>query len=66
MHRARVVKKRMDDVIGVLIIDACNCVQKKNKERQQNAILEALGNHDLAVKIGDATNEALENEEKLK
>ena len=56
----------MDDCIGVLIIDACNCVQKENKERQQNAILEALGNHDLAVKIGCATSEALEKEDRAK
>ena len=56
----------MDDIIGVLIIDAHDCVQKKNEERQQNVILEALGNHDLAVKIGDDTNEALEKEDRVK
>ena len=66
LHRARVVEKIMDDVIGVIIIAACDCVQKENKERQQNAILEALGNHDLAIKIGDATNEALEKEDRVK
>ena len=66
LQTARVVKKRMDDVIRVLIIDAHNCVQKESKERQQNAILEALGNHDSAVKIGDATSEALEKEDRVK
>jgi len=63
LHRAGVVERRMDDLIGVLIIDAHTCVQKENKEREQNAILEALENHNLAVKIGDATIEALEKED---
>ena len=56
----------MDDVIRVLIIDACNCTQKENKERQQNAILEALGNLESSIKIGDATSEALEKKDRVK
>ena len=56
----------MDKIIGVLIIDACNCAQKENKERQQNSILEALENHYLSVKIRDATSEALEKEDRVK
>ena len=52
MQTAGVVEERMDGIIKVLIIDACNCVQRESKERQHNSILEVLRNHETAAKIG--------------
>ena len=66
METAEVVEEKMDEIVKVLIIDACNCVQRESKERQNNAILEAMSNHETASKIGDATSEALEKETRVK
>ena len=44
----------MDDTIKVLIVDAYECVQKENVERQHNMILETVGNHNDSRKIGEA------------
>ena len=41
-------------------------MQKENVERQQNMILETVGNHNDSRNIGEATVQALEREEKIK
>ena len=56
----------MDDTIKVLIADACHCAQMENVGRQQNAILETMGNHSSSRKIGEDAHQALENEDKIK
>ena len=66
IETAGAVETQMDEIIKVLIIDACNCVQRESKERQHNALLEAMNNHDASSKIGDATSEALEKEDRVK
>ena len=66
METAEVVEEKMDEIVKVLIIDAYNCVQRESKERQHNAILEAMSNHETVSKIGDATSEALEKEDRVK
>ena len=39
---------------------------EKNVERQQNMILETVGNHNDSRNIGEATCQALEREDKIK
>lgn len=56
----------MEDTIKALIDDARECVQKENVERQQNVILETMGNHNDSRNIGEAILQALEWEEKIK
>ena len=56
------VEAMLEDVIKVLIVDACQCTQKENVERQQNIVLETVGNHNDSREIGDVTVQALERE----
>ena len=53
------------NLIKVLIVDTCLCVEKENVERQHNVILKTVGNHDDSRKIGDVKVQALEREDKI-
>ena len=50
----------MYDSIKVLIVDAYQCVQIENVERQKNMILETVGNHKSSRDIWEATVQELE------
>ena len=63
---ARKVEILMDDAIKVLMLDAYHCAQRGNVERQQNVILETMGNHIRSRQKGEATYQALEKEDKIK
>ena len=65
LNLSRKVEGMMDDIIKVLIVDAYHCAQMENVERQQNMILETMGNHSRSRKIEEATYQALEREVKM-
>ena len=66
LNLSRKVEGMMYETIKVLIVDAHHCVQMENAERQQNMILETMGNHSRSREIGEATYQALEREDKVK
>ena len=66
LNLGRKVERMMDETIKVLIVDIYHCAQIENMERQQNVILESIGNHNRERQIGEATFQALESENKIK